>query len=118
MIDELDTDIWGQAYRIVEESFRLIRNTRDQIMSFWQKPNKFFLPIQQLFRERPRGDETPPFTSEELSTACQQLKMRKAPGPDGLTKEVVKVTVTLEAEYCRRVFNRHLIRGEFPSVWK
>jgi len=54
----------------------------------------------------------------ELKLAARSLKAKIAPGPDGLTNEVVKSIAALNPGVLIRVFNTCLSSGVFPNTWK
>lgn len=55
---------------------------------------------------------------EEVETAVEKLRGKKAPGPDGLGSETVKVLFHIAPDYCVNVFNSLLSDGIFPRIWK
>lgn len=59
-----------------------------------------------------------PFTEAELTLAAKKLKGGKAPGPDGIPAEMIKLSVTADATAIANVMNTCLQRGVFPVQWK
>lgn len=58
------------------------------------------------------------FTEEELTSATSRMKNKKAPGPDGVTYEIVKATARICTKYVLEVLNRLLKNGVYPDIWK
>lgn len=85
---ELETDIWGTAYKIIT------------------KKNGIFTPAPTLERKMeiatelfPQGNkllennektQVTPFNAAELERGLKRLRSRKAAGPDGIPPEVIK----------------------------
>lgn len=42
----------------------------------------------------------------------------KAPGPDGITADLINVLVSLCPEYVLKTMNKLLSSGTFPDMWK
>lgn len=65
------------------------------------------------------SDEPPePFSMAELITAARSLPNGKAPGPDGLSNEIIKTAVSVDPSQFLRTYNACLASGEFPDRWK
>ena len=58
------------------------------------------------------------FTIEELQTAAKKLKPNKAPGPDGIPAEALKIIAESRPNLLLGMFNTCLKSGVFPEVWK
>ncbi|XP_053960464.1 uncharacterized protein LOC128864736 [Anastrepha ludens] len=55
----------------------------------------------------PQGDEMfPPFTEEEPKTAARSLKRNKAPGPDGVPAEALKLVAESRSDVMFYVYNK------------
>ena len=54
----------------------------------------------------------------ELEAAIQKLKPKKAPGPDGVTNDMLKRLGPAAKNTLLAIFNRCWHAGELPSIWK
>lgn len=57
-------------------------------------------------------------TDEELLNIAKRLSLNKAPGPDGIPNEVLKVLITNYPGKFRRTFQQCLDDCHFPDIWK
>ncbi|BES91431.1 Reverse transcriptase (RNA-dependent DNA polymerase) [Nesidiocoris tenuis] len=67
--------------------------------------------------KREVGD-IPPFTTAELKATVRSLRRNRAPGPNGLPSEVVKVVVEECPTLLLNLYNACLHAGIFSSQWK
>ena len=58
------------------------------------------------------------FTQEELKVAAKSLKTNKAPGPDGVPAEVLKLLAETRPDALLEVYNACISQGIFPKQWK
>lgn len=119
VLNEIDTDIWGKGYQIVTR-----RITAPTISLTDEQQTEI---AEKLFPTHPcsvwaklpfNSSEVPLFTSEELLKAAKRLKEKKAPGPDGIPAEIVKIVVREHTQLCVDVLNHTLLKGEYPTEWK
>lgn len=76
-------------------------------------------PTRKLQTWPPRNPTVlPPFTKDELEVAMNRVRNGKAPGPDGLTGEMVKLIFRAAPNTCLQVFNECLTMGVFPAPWE
>ncbi|MBW0486188.1 hypothetical protein O181_025903, partial [Austropuccinia psidii MF-1] len=73
------------------------------------------IPCQRPPRLPP---EFPPVTEEEVMRTISSLPNRKAPGPDGIPNELIKIAKTLLTPPLTCIFNMCLRQGLFPTHWK
>ena len=59
----------------------------------------------------------PPFSTSEVEKAISSLKNGKAPGPDGITNEMLKTFSATIAHPLTQIFNCSLSSGTPPSQW-
>ena len=74
--------------------------------------------VRNWKREKVNQGDIPSFTKEELTMACDKIKEKKAPGPDGLPPEIIKAVVKSNPDRILRILNRQLKTGSFPKEWK
>lgn len=117
---ELENDIWGEGYKIIKNSLKPKEPRVDM-------PNSKKIAIAEvLFPEHSRieweqslvATEIEELTIGELGKAAERLKPGKAPGPDGVTPEAVKILVRENGEAVRDLLNRLLKECSFPVSWK
>ncbi|ERL84642.1 hypothetical protein D910_02070, partial [Dendroctonus ponderosae] len=75
-------------------------------------------PVIQWQRHDIDKGKIPTFTREELNRAASEMKNKKAPGPDSVPPEIVIESVKAQGELILRVFNKCLVDGNFPKIWK
>lgn len=64
------------------------------------------------------GVETPLFTADELLRAADKLPSGKAPGPDCVPNEVIRLAVSRSPDTFLTAFNACLVKRVFPIRWK
>lgn len=125
LCQEANNTPWGDAYKIVMAKLKGGKNAIDQ------SPEMMSRIIQGLF---PRHEETPwpqtPYVStglsvdepiisnDELINAARALKSNKAPGPDGVPNQVLKVAIAENPDMFRTALQRCVDDGIFPDRWK
>lgn len=118
--NKVDLDPWGLGYQIVTE--KLCGRSPVATMD----PVTMKLIVEELFPKHPsrvvmeemRLDTVPLLTKEELWTAASSMACGKAPGPDGIPTEVVKVIVKEYPFLLLNIFNACLRTGVFCKRWK
>ena len=63
-------------------------------------------------------NETEPFSMKELKDALKNMKTRKAPGPDGITGEMLKHLGTCSRAVLLKSLNHSWMKGAVPTAWK
>jgi len=114
---EVDQDPWGTPYKIVMRKIERRKPVPSNLV-----PNI----VTKLFSAHPKVDErasqpttpVPPITPQELERAGKRLKAGKAPGPDGIPNEVLKIAIKLQPQMFLKTFNSCLEEGTFPRQWK
>lgn len=72
----------------------------------------------QYIRQENYREPCPYFTEEEVEGAISSLKVRKAPGPDGICNEHLKEAHPVLAKVWLALFNKCLEKGEIPHEWR
>lgn len=121
IIDEIDVDTWGRAYKIVTGKLKAPGGTNlvnEETMESI---------VNELFPTHPSRNtnygntdaaDVPLFTEDELKKAIGALKNKKAPGPDGVPSEVLKIITEVCPELLLRMYNASLRAGIFGKPWK
>jgi len=123
LCDGVNDNPWGDGYRIVMTKLRGPSVPRETC------PVKLKEVVDVLF---PQHEETgwsdeedvtvdstePEVTDSELIEAVRRLKRNKAPGPDGIPNEVIKILVKKYTGVFRRVMQGCMQRACFPDCWK
>lgn len=123
---EADDDPWGTAYRVVTAKIR------GPVTPAEMCPDKLKIIVEGLF---PQHDSTtwPPtpyededrvtiagmqVSNDELSLVAKGLKLKKAPGPDGIPNVALKTAILAFPDLFRMVLQKCLADGYFPDKWK
>nr|CAI5863034.1 unnamed protein product [Callosobruchus analis] len=108
LVNEMDNDIWGKGYKIVMNKLKpppLVTLTDDQQVQI----ARLLFPRHQVTtwnRLSLKQADVPLFTKDEITTAIDKIKTKKAPGPDGIPTEVVKAIAECHPETCLAVLNQ------------
>ena len=81
-------------------------------------PKQTIIRTQSELYEAPGSHPEPDFTNEEFENIVTNLKRNKYPGPDGLDGEIVKKMQKLIPNLWPTLFNKCLLLGHFPEIWK
>ena len=108
-----------EAQRMLNQVMRRVRN--------WMDENRMRFIVDGLFPRHPLRDreeypgpleDVPIFSEDELSLAASSLRNKKAPGPDGIPSEVLRVVARSCSQVLLNMYNRCLKDGVFPKRWK
>lgn len=123
LCSQIDRDPWGLPYKIVMK--RLVR--RRQIEGL-ELPGRLDTIIDTLFPDRNNTarpptviqdeDETGRVTTAEIKSVATSIPNGKAPGPDGVPNEVLRLAAVTHPEFFATLYNRCLRSGHFPTQWK
>lgn len=122
---EAEENPWGNAYRIVMAKFKGPATPVETC------PDKLRIIVEGLF---PHHDPTvwPPtpyedeeeepggvrISNEELLAVAKGLKVKKAPGPDGIPNVALKTAILAFPDLFRTTLQKLLDEGCFPDSWK
>ena len=118
---EMNKYPWGLGYKIV------LRKLGAYAQGSPREPKMINNIVDSLFPTHPKwaNPPTPPGTikvpelsEKELSMAIKSMKIGKAPGPDGIPAELLKVTARSQPRLLLDMFNSCLRIGIFPTRWK
>jgi len=120
----IDNDPWGLLFRIVMKKLNRRRTTPgidlsgrlDSIVStlFPTKPlcARDVIPVSQEDLDRAC------FSVDEVKAAARGLPNGKAPGPDGIPNEVLKIAVSLFPQVFTALYNSCMRNAYYPQEWK
>ncbi|GBO39063.1 Retrovirus-related Pol polyprotein from type-1 retrotransposable element R1 [Araneus ventricosus] len=74
--------------------------------------------IRHQSKDPPLTPDDPLFAPPELAAAVNNIRSKKAPGPDGLFGDIVKEAFQTNKPYLLDLFNDCLVQGHFPAKWK
>jgi hypothetical protein len=132
LLDTLDGDPWGRSYRLVRNKLRPAAPPATETLD----PGLLRDVVAALFpedaEERNRPREVPALegieavwpedlrvSAEELAKAVKRMRRRNtAPGPDGIPGMAWGIALAVLGDRLRRLFDRCLQLGRFPSPWK
>lgn len=118
--EEINTDPWGLGYKIVTRKLGALApapELEDRVM--YNIVSSLF-PDHEVRRDSPIliCEDPPLFTEDELRDAASSLKNNKAPGPDGIPVEALKLIADVHPQILLSMFNACLVEGLFPAAWK
>lgn len=122
--EELRRDVnknpWGLGYKTVMKKLCTKQSVPELSVSTMEHiVNTLFPGDEVRVDHSEKTTETPPpFTQDDLNAAARTLKSNKAPGPDGIPAEVLKLIAVERPHVLLNMYNACLIEGEFPEVWK
>lgn len=117
LCEEVERDVWGKPYKIVTKRLGKAKAAvpAEMIENI----------VEHLFPRRPLAKRSqiavrdyPHTTREEVRAAGSRLAAGKAPGPDGVPPEVVKLLAKECPDCIARVVDTIWESGHFPLTWK
>lgn len=122
LINDVDRDPWGLGYKIVMKKLKTGTN------GSCKSPNTISNIVDALFPTHPKltpvtkedvpENAVPLFSIRELEIAAASLKPNKAPGPDGIPAEILKITAQKCPTLLLNMYNACLTEGTFDKRWK
>jgi hypothetical protein len=116
--EEINSDVWGKGYKIATKRFKF--STPAALpMEKIKEISKVLFPTHEEFpRLIKETEEVPEVTVAEIKRAVKRLKLKKAPGPDMIPPEAVRMAVEAVPEKICELMGAILRSGEYPTVWK
>lgn len=123
LITTVDSDPWGKPYKMVMKRLRRPRpiteleltggleNVVNALFPTGNPPTWVCPPNYSAVGQ-------PEFSANEIVAAAHSLPNRKAPGPDGIMNELIKVAASCHPRRFQKALNRCWIEGCFPTSWK
>lgn len=123
LLDEVEDDPWGMAYKIVNKKLRVNTKVPGLEDPKWVKEIiRDLFPTRDPWTRRKPYDyefsENDVFTRDELQVEARKLKCKKATGPDGIPNEIIKIVAKEYPECLLEAFNSCLRHGVFFKNWK
>lgn len=120
MREDVERDPWGLGYKIAMKKLGQSSPPAEY------DAKEMSSIVDTLFPQRPTlhltshatVEEVPLFTHDELAKAAGSLQNRKAPGPDGIPAEALKIVATACPEVLLHMYNACLKEGRFFDAWK
>lgn len=115
--EEVDRDVWGQGYQIVMKKLRssepISTETKIEIAK-----ELFPTGLETKWNINVVVEDKELFNKEEIIKAGDRIKVRKAPGPDLIPPEIIKIVIRQFTQYIGVVMNQVLRSGNIPTTWK
>lgn len=117
LVNELEENIWGDAYRIVMRKvgyppYQIDREKRQRIARELFPAREDEIPNIEMV------EDIEPFTAEELKTAVANIKKGRAPGYDGIPPDAIHEIYKTNEEFLLHMYNSLLREQSFPREWK
>jgi len=128
----VDSDPWGVPYRLVTKRLGRRTPTLERELTVNVARGLFPSPTPPVWEDIPLEIEVPAFlvdlsgvaattpqiTADEVSRAVARLPSGKAPGPDLVPNEIIRMTFNRFPGTFVECYNACLAKGDFPSRWK
>lgn len=118
LCNELDNNIWGDAYKLVVKKFNKLAPYE---INSAQKKRVFIELFPPARGEWTDGVVVPvaqKFTTEELTRAANCMRSGRAPGIDRIPPEAVKLLANDRPDLMLTAMNKLLDTQKFPEQWK
>ncbi|XP_038106605.1 uncharacterized protein LOC119766237 [Culex quinquefasciatus] len=125
LCQEANNAPWGNAYRIVMAKLKSGAVAIDRSPEMMSRIIDGLFPHHEVepwpttpyYHEGLTVDEQN-ITNEELIKAASALKANKAPGPDGIPNQVLKLAIEENLDMFRSALQKCMDTGVFPDRWK
>lgn len=121
----------GHSKTVIEENGTHYtgRKAANILADFYKEESEATLPnarVQEVCKEtrkklkpqNPTAPMTSAFSMAELNAAIKKLKLRKAPGKDGVLNEMIKNLRTTARQKLLLIINQSWSSGKFPDRWR
>ena len=119
LCDELNENPWGNGFKIVMKHlkgpsmpYNLSKERKKEIVC------ALFPHKEDQWKRGNRVKKVATFTENELALAGNRMKVGKAPGPDNIPSDVVKLAIKAAPKLVLEVMNELLRKQYFPERWK
>lgn len=120
LLESVDDDPWGLAYKLVSKKLSRRESTPDDPEILSSIVSELFPMQTTLWQPRVESPASPfpEVTVREVVEAANRIKPNKAPGLDGIPGVVIKAVALGRPEMFRDTFQQCLLDGVFPKQWK
>lgn len=112
----------GVVYTDEEKAEAFALNLERQCSPNWEHADPDFVELIERCVERRlnqvRAPEIRPVSPAEVRSMIKKLKVRKAPGPDGISNKMVRQFPDLAVMHLVAIYNGMLRLVHFPEKWK
>lgn len=117
---EVDNDPWGLGYKIVMKKLGKFAKSPPREATVMEEIVNTLFPDHEQRQELQIEviEDILPFTETELEAAIRSMKNKKAPGPDEIPSEILKLVWEISPEILLYMYNACLKTGTFPKRWK
>ncbi|GJQ83619.1 hypothetical protein Trydic_g19943, partial [Trypoxylus dichotomus] len=120
MVSDVDSEPWGLGYKLVTRRLGVMKPPAILELTRMQRIVRALFPSHPARMDR--GLRMPgdflPFNEEELRTVMGSLAQRRAPGPDNITNEILKLVYQHSPHLLLDMYNECLAAGVFATRWK
>lgn len=114
LIDDLDQDVYGDAYKIACKRLRVMPKIQLTDENMMKEAMKLFPRLPKIKWNIKATNLTALFTEDELREAGKKIRTKKAPGPDRIPPEIIKIITQAQTKYIVNVMNKALREAIFP----
>lgn len=122
MCADLDENPWGTGYKVVMRKLNCFRPPATESAEKLQSIVEGLFPeraeITYAVRDSMSHDDIPEVSGQEFDAVWKEMKLRKAPGIDGIPNVALKVAIENNVEVFRKVFDTCIQERKFPRIWK
>lgn len=119
---EANADPWGKAYRVVTSRLKGRKSPQPSCPVLLGRIVKSLFPehgnVIRTATSIAQTENVLLVTEEELAEIMKGIGDNKAPGPDGIPNNALKVAIKTATKSFVDVFNECLREGVFPDRWK
>lgn len=102
---EVDEDQWGLGYKIVTRHLKKGRTGGIPLQEMMDRCRVLFPVHENIVWTWPEGGEVVQITEEEIIAAGKKIRANKAPGPDCIPGEVIKLATSDQPELLGNIFS-------------
>ena len=123
ILEKAQTVLQSDGERIVQ------REAANYLAKLYQEESNVKIPRERTcqvreqltqLQKQPTSDNcmSQPITMKDIEAAIKQFKCKKAPGPDGVTNDIIKPLGPAAKKTLLELFNESWKNGTVPALWK